>query len=54
MKANDLSNKEKGLLVGARYGFYFVPLHPMIMIYFLIEHLKRLPVMGGRFSCFLC
>ena len=29
MKANDLSNKEKGLLVGARYGFYFVPLHPI-------------------------
>lgn len=32
---------EKGLLVGARYGFYFVPLHPMNIIYFLIEHLKR-------------
>lgn len=32
---------EKDLLVGARYGFYFVPLHPNIIIYFLIEHLKR-------------
>ena len=33
---------EKGLLVGARYGFYFVPLHPnSYNLLFFIEHLKR-------------
>ena len=36
------------------YEFYFVPLHSngYNQLFFLIEHLKRLPVMGGRFSCF--
>ncbi len=33
------------------YEFYFVPLHSngYNQLFFLIEHLKRLPVMGGRF-----
>lgn len=33
------------------YDFYFVPLHPNSynQLFFLIEHLKRLSVMDGRF-----